>query len=576
MSSDTIKLIFGLTGGLALFVFGMNYMGDGLQKAAGEKMRHILEVLTKNSLLAVLVGALVTGIWQSSGATTVLVVGFVSARLMTLPQAIGVIMGANIGTTITAQLVAFNIGDYVYPIAFIGFVLYFFFKKKIIKYIGQTIFAFGVLFIGLEIMSDTMKPLASNQSFINMMMDLGEIPVLGVLIGTVMTVLIQSSSALIAVVQNVASQTRPDGNSLISLSTAIPILLGSNIGTTIVAVIAAIGARVNAKRAALAHVMFNILGTVIFIFFVPQYAQFIEFITEKLAFSGSISRQIANSHTFFNILNTLIWLPFVSILAKLVTNIIRGEDTDMVRRVMYINDKMLKSPSIAMDLATNELTRMAGMTSQMMLSAKNSFIENNLKEIEKVDDIEDIVDHLKNEITNYLSNIISQSTLTERQSVRLAGLMHITHDIERIGDHCQNISEGADIKIRDRYTFSDQAIREIKEAFRLNSEMVESAASALSENNVDLARKVIAQEDEMDKMEMALRDSHMTRLDSGICNPASTVLFLELIHNFERIADHCKNIGEAILEDNRVEEIEEVINEGKAEGEGNGEGKNES
>ncbi len=554
MSSETIKMIFGLTGGLALFIFGMNYMGDGLQKAAGEKMRHILEVLTKNPMLGVLVGALVTGIWQSSGATTVLVVGFVSARLMTLPQAIGVIMGANIGTTVTAQLVAFKIGDYVYPIAFIGFIMYFFFKKRIIKYIGQTIFAFGVLFIGLEIMSTTMEPLASNQTFINMMLTLGKIPILGVVLGTVMTILVQSSSAMIAVLQNVASQTGPDGNALLSLTTAMPILFGSNIGTTIVAIFAAIGARINAKRAAMAHVLFNMFGTVLFIFFIPQYAKLIEFISTKGASADIISRQIANAHSLFNLLNTLIWLPFVFVLTRLVTWIIRGEDTQLVRSIMFLDNRMLRNPAIAMDLATKELARMAEMTRQMMTSAQISFIDSNLKEIEKVDEIEDVVDHLKNEITNYLSNMISQATLTERQSVRLAGLMHVTHDIERIGDHCQNISEGADLKIKDHYIFSELAISEIKNAFTQVSIMVESAITALRDGNTDLAKQVILAEDEIDKMEISLRVSHMDRLNRGICNPASTVIFLELIHNFERIADHCKNIGEAVLEDNRVSE----------------------
>ncbi len=557
---ETVKIIFGLLGGLSLFIFGMTFMGDGLQKAAGEKMRRILEVLTRNPLMAVAVGAVVTGVLQSSSATTVLVVGFVSARLMTLPQAIGVIMGANIGTTMTAQLIAFKISNYIYPITILGFIMYFFFKRRIVKYIGQTIFAFGFLFIGLEIMSSTMKPLASNPAFLEMITTLGRIPVLGAALGTGMTMLIQSSSAFIAVLQNVSSQAGPDGSALMNLATALPLLFGSNIGTTITAILAAIGSRINAKRAALAHVLFNICGTVVFFFFIPQYARLIEFISTKGASVDIISRQIANAHTVFNIINTILWLPFTFFLAKIVQFIIRGEDKSPTRSLVYIDNRMLRNPTIAMDLATKELTRMADFTRQMMVSAKNSFVSSNLKEaakeIETVNDNENVVDHLKNEITDYLSNIISRATLTERQSVRLAGLMHITHDIERIGDHCQNITEGADTKIRDHYIFSDQAIHEIKEAFGIVCKMVESAAAALGNNDIDLAREVIVDEDRVDKLEMNLRESHLDRLNKGICNPASTVLFLELIHNFERIADHCKNIAEAVLEDNRIDASE--------------------
>ena len=549
---DLVKVIFGLFGGLAVFIYGMNLMGEGLQKAAGERMRRVLEVLTSNPLIAVIVGAAVTAILQSSSATTVMVIGFVSARLMTLPQAIGVIMGANIGTTVTAQLIAFKIGDYAYPITALGFIFYFFFKKKIIKYFGQTIFAFGLLFIGLNTMSNVMKPLAKSQIFADMIYQLSHHPILGVFVGTLMTVVVQSSSATIAVLQNLASQPGPDGNAIISLQTALPILFGDNIGTTITALLAAIGARVSAKRAAAAHSIFNIIGAMIFIWFIPIFARFIQFISPKGPEVEIIARQIANAHTTFNILNTLVWLPFVWLLAKIVTMLVRGEEDYIERRVLYLDNRILSNPTVAMDLVTKELSRMAELAQQMMTSAKNAFANSDMNEAKKVHEIEDTVDMLQSEIVKYLSTMLSQGMLTERQSIRLAGLMHTSSDIERIGDHCKNIAEFAQQKETERLSFSQEAITEITNAFELVNKMVDDTIHALHDDNVELAKKVLSEEDEIDNLETSLRTSHMERLNSGLCNPVSTITFIELIHNFERIADHCNNIAEAILDDHMI------------------------
>ncbi|NLC69126.1 MAG: Na/Pi cotransporter family protein, partial [Clostridiaceae bacterium] len=337
------EMVFGLLGGLALFIYGMNLMADGLQKTAGERMRRILEVLTGNPIMGVIVGAFVTMLVQSSSATTVMVIGFVSSGLMTLTQAIGVILGANIGTTFTAQLIAFKIGSYAYVIAAIGFIFYFFFKKRMLKYIGQSVFAFGLLFMGLNLMGDVMKPLANSPAFADLMLELGKHPVLGILVGTVITMIIQGSGPTIAVLQNLASQPMPDGvHALISLETAIPILFGSNIGTTITAVLASIGARINAKRAALAHSLFNIFGTLVFVWLIPLFAKFIRLISPKGLECEVISRQIANAHTFFNVLNTIIWLPFIWLLAKAVTFLVRGEDDIIEKRVLYLDYKVLR------------------------------------------------------------------------------------------------------------------------------------------------------------------------------------------------------------------------------------------
>lgn len=296
-------MIATLLGGLAVFIYGMNLMSDGLQKAAGDKMRNILAMLTANPVLGVIAGALVTAVLQSSSATTVMVIGFVSAGLMKLPQAISVILGANIGTTITAQLIAFNIGDYAWIFVFVGFVMYFFFKKKEIAVkIGQIMFGFGLLFVGINTMGDTMKPLANSPVFTDLMMQVSDIPVLGVVVGTIMTVVVQSSSATIAVLQNLASTAGPDGiHSILGLQGALPILFGDNIGTTITALLAAIGGSINAKRTAVAHTIFNVTGTLLFIWWIPQIADFIAWISPKGPEIEVISRQIANSHLMFNL-----------------------------------------------------------------------------------------------------------------------------------------------------------------------------------------------------------------------------------------------------------------------------------
>lgn len=549
MGQELTKIIFGLLGGLAVFIYGMNLMGDGLQKAAGERMRRILEVLTSNPLMGVLVGALVTVMIQSSSATTVMVVGFVSAGLMTLPQAIGVIMGANIGTTITAQLIAFDIGDYTPLITAIGFVFFFFSNKKIVKYLGQTVFSFGLLFFGLETMSNVMEPLATSPVFESMIKQLSSYPILGLLTGVIMTVVIQSSSATIAVLQNVAAQSGIDGGALIDIQTAIPILLGNNIGTTITAIFASVGARLNAKRAAAAHTIFNVLGAVIFMFLIPIYAKLIIFISPKGPEIEIIKRQIANAHTAFNIINTIIWIPFVFVLAKIVTFIVRGQEDPAEKKIMYLDNKLLSNPAVAMDLATKELTRMALLAKQMAEDAKNSFINSDMKCVKKVSETEEVVDMLQSEIIKYLSTMLSTGTLTERQSVRLAGLMHVTHDIERIGDHCKNIAEFAEQKEQERIPFSKQALSELSDVFEMIRNMVSDSIKSLSEYDTSLAKKVLSEEYEVDDIEDKLRSRHVERLNKGLCDPKATIIFIDLIHNLERIGDHCNNIAEAVLND---------------------------
>lgn len=330
---ETFKTISGLLGGLALFIYGMNMMSSSLQKVAGEKMKNILAVLTKNPVMGVLAGALATAVLQSSSATTVMAIGFVGAGLMSLPQAISIILGANIGTTMTAQLIAFNISDYIWPIVFTGFVISYIGKKENTKQIGQSIFAFGLLFVGIETMGSVMKPLAASPVFTELIAEVSHIPVLGVVLGTVMTLIVQSSSATIAVLQNFAAQAGPDGvTSILGLTGAIPILLGDNIGTTITALLASIGQSKNAKRTAAAHCVFNIAGTFLFIWFVPQFARLIQWMSPKGNEIDVISRQIANSHMMFNIINTIIWLPLIPLMVKIVTWLVKDRKKGINRQ----------------------------------------------------------------------------------------------------------------------------------------------------------------------------------------------------------------------------------------------------
>ena len=435
--NENVKIFFGLIGGLALFLYGMNSMSDALQKAAGEGMKKILSFLTKNAVMGALAGALVTAVLQSSSATTVMVIGFVSAGLMSLPQAISVVFGANIGTTMTAQLMAFKISNYIYPIIFLGFMLNFASKKE---NIGMVIFSFGLLFEGIEIMGGVMKPLASSPFFVDMMGRVSHIPVLGVLLGAGMTLVVQSSSATIAVLQNFASQAGPDGvTSVIGLTGAIPILLGDNIGTTITALLASIGQSKNAKRTALAHSVFNITGSIVFLFLIPVLAGFVRFISPKGPELEVISRQIANAHTTFNVVCTLIWLPLIPVMVKIVTFLVRGQDQQerQTYEPKFLENRVLTQPTAALYLVSEEIQRVAGFTTQMLDNMKLSFVGDEPQAAyQNFKDMNLAVKKLQEQIGSYIVKMFSRGALTEQQSEQAAGLLYINNNIERIAVRC--------------------------------------------------------------------------------------------------------------------------------------------
>lgn len=434
--NEKLQIIFGLLGGLAVFIYGMNMMSECLQKAAGEKMKSILALLTKNPVLGVIAGALTTAVLQSSSATTVMAIGFVSAGLMSLPQAISIIFGANIGTTMTAQIIAFKISDYIYIIIFIGFIISFIAKSEKVKSIGQTIFAFGLLFLGIETMGDVMKPLASSPVFTDLIERVAHIPVLGVFVGTLMTLVVQSSSATIAVLQNFASQPGPDGvTSMLGLAGAIPILLGDNIGTTITALLASIGQTKDAKRTAVAHCIFNISGCLLFIWFAKPFAVLIQHISPKGPEIEVISRQIANAHTLFNITMTLIWVCLINVMVKIVMTLIPdGKAVDMnPAKPVFLDDKIISQPAAALQLVAKEILRVSEMVKVVVADTITIVKTEDLNELEPLQEKGVQIKKLTDQITEYLASLFSAGTMTEQQAAQTASLMYILSDVERMG-----------------------------------------------------------------------------------------------------------------------------------------------
>ncbi|NLG80218.1 MAG: Na/Pi cotransporter family protein [Firmicutes bacterium] len=535
----TISLISGLLGGLGLFIYGMLQMGDGLQKAAGDRMRKILEALTARTWLGVIVGTIVTAVIQSSSATTVMLVSFVNAGLMTLKQAVGVIMGANIGTTMTAQLIAFDLADLALPAVGLGFIITFFSRKKIHKYLGQVILGFGLLFLGMTVMTDTMRPLRDNPAFVQWIANFGKYPLLGVLAGLAMTMIIQSSSATIGLLMAAASQ------GLVGFDAAIPVLFGDNIGTCITAVLASIGASLSARRTAIVHVLFNVFGTILFLTLLPFFKTFVHVVTP----TGDIERLIANAHTSFNVLNTLVWLPMAGLLARIATAVYPGQEIVMEQGPKYLDKRMLSTPSVALQLAVKELVRMAGIAREMVKDAGQALLAGKPSAVSKsINAREEVVDNLQAEIILYLSTLMAQGVLTQPQSTRLAGMLHVVNDIERIGDHAVNISEFAIDKVEQGLEFSDEAKSELGDLFRRVDEVISDAVQALEKNDPALAQDVWEKEKYIDELEDVLRTSHLRRLNQGRCSPASGVIYVEVVDNLERMADHAVNLADAVVQ----------------------------
>ena len=531
MSSDSFFTMFG---GLGLFIYGMRLMGEGLERAAGDRLRSLLELLTRNRFLGVIVGAVVTAIIQSSGATTVIVVGLLNAGIMDISQAIGVIMGANIGTTMTAQLIAFKFTNIAMPAIGIGTGIILFGKNKTHRYIGQVVLGFGLLFFGMQTMETALKPLAELPEFIDFIARFSKTPMLGVLVGFLTTGLIQSSSATIGILQALASQ------GIVDLAAALPILFGDNIGSCIVAILSSIGTNINARRAAFFHLSFNIIGTMIFLLILP--------LVKMIVILTSIDpvRQIANAHTFFNLANTVIQLPFAFLLVKLVTHLIPGQAVIVERGLKYIDDRLLETPSLALTQVKKEIARMGRLSLDTLKDSIEVFLQYDENKDKLAREKETVVNELTRETTRYLA-LLSRKSLPVDEYNSITYLISAINDMERVGDHAMNILELGEFRNDHRLPFSDQAVNELIQMASKVQDTFDMAIFTFLHWDEETAKKILLIEEEIDNMEKTLRLNHIKRLNEGTCNPGSGVIFLDMLSNFERVGDHSFNIATYVL-----------------------------
>ena len=547
----SMEMVFGLLGGLGLFIYGMRQMSEGLQKAAGKRLKHLLGMLTTNRFAGLAVGTAVTAVIQSSSATTVMVVGFVNAGLMTLTQSIGVIMGANIGTTITAQLIAFKLSHYSLHAIAIGAALYLFSKSDRTKQLGQIVLGFGILFLGMSIMKDTMEPLKNSQAFVDMMQRFSGSPILGLLIGTALTIVLQSSSASIGIILSLLSV------GIIDFWAAIPFLLGGNIGTTITAILSSIGANKTAKQAAAAHFIFNFLGAGIVIslfYIVPNFADriydLVYYLTEGfLGTEPSPERLLANTHTMFNIINTIIWIPFVGLIVLIVRRMVPGEDITIKRGLSFLDERMLETPGFAIDQLKAEVLRMYDIAGEMVDETAIIFKDYNLDIVKSVEHKEDVINELEEELVTFLTKFPRQS-MTEEDVKTVDMYYAMIDDIESLADDTQDIVELARYKKENKITFSEEAWNTFDESFTNINQMMEDTRSIIEVLDEKLAKRVLKGEEKMDRYQIESRNGHMERLGMGICDPNAGIVYLEVMDNLEHISDQLADITHSILEVN--------------------------
>lgn len=534
-----ISNILGLLGGLALFLYGMQMMSSGLEAAAGNKMKKILEKLTSNPVLGVAVGAVITAIIQSSSATTVMVVGFVNSGMMTLQQAVWIIMGANIGTTVTGLMIALDVGAMAPLLAFIGVALIVFVKNTKVHNYAHIVAGLGVLFIGMDMMGASMEPLRESEAFIGLMTKFSN-PVLGILTGMIFTAIIQSSSASIGILQTLAT------GGLITLPSAVFVLFGQNIGTCITAVLASIGTSRSAKRTTLIHLMFNLIGTAIFttICILTPFTDFV-----MRLFPDNASLQIANTHVIFNITTTLILLPFGKLLAKLATKILpehpsEKSDTmslEYIKSVDTIKDHHVGNIAIAINDAKRELERMSGMVRQNVAASFDTVIARDVTMIGKVNETEEYIDYLNKEITKYLSHHL-MSSMNSEDSVRMASFLRISSNLERISDHAVNLGEYTEMLEEKDIGFSDAAKGEIVRMKEVCDRTLEYILS-LDRVSADKVADVAALEQLMDDMTREFRENQIDRMKNGVCSGEACIIYSEMLTDFERMGDHMLNIA---------------------------------
>lgn len=550
------EMIFGIVGGLALFLFGMGLMSDGLKKVAGQKLKSILESMTKKPISAFFVGAGITALVQSSSATTVMVVGFVNAGLLTLRQAICVIFGTNIGTTITAWIVsltglelgAFKISSYALPVVGIGFLVEALGKTRRTKSIGQILLGLGILFVGIGFMKDAFSPLEQSTRVQELFIALGNKPILAILAGTVVTMLLQSSSAAIAIVQLLAIGGAFGDNWGTALNVSIPFVLGSNIGTTITAQLASLRTNLNARRAAWAHTVFNILGAVIAYPFVylGWFGVLVRIIPPSELGPITIAVNIAIAHTIFNVANSVIFLPVSGLLEQLVVKLVPEKPGDAAAMPVVLEEHLLDTPVIALEQTKREIVRMAKTAKKALGRSIGGIISDDRKKLESVGEIEDFIDAFQLQITSYLS-ALSRRHLSDQVSIELPVFLHMVNDLERIGDHAVNIVEIAERKIEHKLSFSDSALAEAEQLSKEADQMFDYIIAALENSDIEAAKSALVNEDNLNRMQMDFRRTHVQRMTDGICSPQTGLVFIDLVDNVEKIGDHLTNIAQAVI-----------------------------
>ena len=537
------QMAFTFLGGLGLFLFCIKYMGDGLQIAAGDRLKYILDKYTTSPFLGVLVGIFVTALIQSSSGTSVITIGLVGAGLLTLRQAIGIIMGANIGTTITTFIIGFNISAYALPILFIGAFCLFFVKIEKVNNVGRILFGFGGVFFSLTLMSGAMAPLKYLPAFKDVMVSLSGNPVLGVFIGTTITVLVQASSATISILQNIYQE------GLIPLKAALPVLFGDNIGTTITAIIAVIGSNTSAKRLAASHVMFNVVGTVIFLIFLTPFSMFVAKMEQILHLNPKMA--IAFAHGSFNMMTTVLLFPFIGVLEYLVVKIIKDKKEDEEEAYKTTLDPaLITAPVIALGQVKQELLTMTGFALKNFRTSVSYFFDRDEKLFEKVEKREEKINTVDQEITKYLA-LLSKQDFGEKEGEEIATYLDLCRDIERVGDHAHGIVKDVKYGISKKFKFSDTAYAEIRELEEIVENMIETATVALKESSIDKAVEVIDLHNKEREKEKKIRKNHIKRLSEQTCEIKAGLSFVDLVLHFTRIADHTRNIAERVLE-NRV------------------------
>lgn len=538
---ENVELLFKFAGGVGMFLYGLHIMGEGLQKTAGGRMKKLLGYLTNNRILAVLVGTLITAVMQSSSATTVMVVGFVNAGIMNLTQAVGVIMGANIGTTVTAWIVSMSeLGSIFKPEFFapllvgVAAFLILFAKEDKNKTVGELLIGFGLLFVGLSFMSGAIEPYKDAPIFAKIFETLGRNPVLGILAGTVVTAIIQSSSASVGILQTLAM------NGVVSWNSVVYITLGQNIGTCVTALLSSTGAKKNAKRAAVIHLMFNVIGAVLA--GVVMFAVFE--LNRSWASSKASSVDISVFHTIFNIVNTVVLFPFAGKLVKLSELIVRDSkvDDEVNELLPHLDMRMMENPSFAVEQVETEVIRMGNMATEQLRGCMDGLLSGSTKKIRKVMAMEEIMDQTAKIISDYLVNL-GKLSLTEKENEEVSNLFYAVNDIERIGDHCDNIAEMA-LRMKDqKLQFSDKAVKGLNQIYTKTVDALIQANIAREYRDAKAVEQTLANEEKVDALEQELREGHIKRLAKNQCTAESGIIYLDILTSLERIADHAVNLA---------------------------------